>query len=141
MIRAFSRALAQLGDSRFLSVLLTGLALTLALLVGAALGTSWLVGWLVPDSVSLPWVGEIGWIDSLASGLSLLGVLALSVVLMVPVASAFTGLFLDRVADAVEDRYYPGLPPARGQDWGEVTNSAGSPSEINIGAGEKIPLA
>jgi Uncharacterized protein involved in cysteine biosynthesis len=31
---------------------------------------------------------------------------------MVPVASAFTGLFLDEVADAVEERHYPALPPA-----------------------------
>ena len=31
---------------------------------------------------------------------------------MVPVASAFTGLFLDDVADAVEARHYPDLPPA-----------------------------
>ena len=31
--------------------------------------------------------------------------------LMVPVASAITALFLDDVAEAVEDRYYPRLPP------------------------------
>lgn len=38
--------------------------------------------------------------------------MVLSIFLMVPVASAFTGLFLDEVADAVEDRHYPALPPA-----------------------------
>jgi uncharacterized protein involved in cysteine biosynthesis len=38
--------------------------------------------------------------------------IGLSIVLMVPVASAFTGLFLEDVADAVEDRHYPQLPPA-----------------------------
>jgi uncharacterized protein involved in cysteine biosynthesis len=37
--------------------------------------------------------------------------LGLSVFLMVPVAALFTGLFLDEVAQAVEDRHYPGLPP------------------------------
>ena len=36
----------------------------------------------------------------------------LSVFLMVPVASAFTGIFLDDVADAVEDVHYPNLSPA-----------------------------
>lgn len=36
--------------------------------------------------------------------------LILSVVLMVPVAVAFTGIFLDDVAAAVEARYYPDLP-------------------------------
>jgi len=38
--------------------------------------------------------------------------LVLSIFLMVPVASAFTGLFLDDVADAVEARHYPHLPQA-----------------------------
>jgi uncharacterized protein involved in cysteine biosynthesis len=39
---------------------------------------------------------------------------------MVPVASAFTSLFLDEVAEAVERRHYPALPPARRQPWGEA---------------------
>jgi CysZ protein len=43
---------------------------------------------------------------------SLLFMIGLSVFLMVPVASAFTGFFLEDVADAVEDRHYPGLPAA-----------------------------
>ncbi len=30
---------------------------------------------------------------------------------MVPVAAAFTGIFLDDVAEAVEERHYPGLAP------------------------------
>ncbi|MCK0141627.1 EI24 domain-containing protein, partial [Aliiroseovarius sp. F20344] len=37
--------------------------------------------------------------------------IVLSVVLMVPVAGAFTGLFLDEVADAVEAKHYPHLAP------------------------------
>jgi CysZ protein len=39
---------------------------------------------------------------------------------MVPVASAFTGLFLDEVAEAVEERHYPQLPPANAANWGEA---------------------
>ena len=38
--------------------------------------------------------------------------MALSVFLMVPVASAFTGLFLEEVAEAVEARHYAHLPVA-----------------------------
>jgi len=38
--------------------------------------------------------------------------LFLSVILMIPVASAITSMFLDIVAQAVEDRHYPSLPPA-----------------------------
>jgi uncharacterized protein involved in cysteine biosynthesis len=36
----------------------------------------------------------------------------MSMFLMVPVASLFTGLFLEQVADAVEVKHYPLLPPA-----------------------------
>ncbi len=39
--------------------------------------------------------------------------IVLSAVLMVPVAAAFTGVFLDEVADAVEARHYPHLVPQR----------------------------
>jgi uncharacterized protein involved in cysteine biosynthesis len=39
---------------------------------------------------------------------------------MVPVASAFTGIFLDEVADAVEDRHYPHLPPAPHQSIADM---------------------
>jgi CysZ protein len=37
--------------------------------------------------------------------------IVLSVVLMVPVAAAFTGIFLDDVAEAVEEVHYPGMTP------------------------------
>ncbi len=84
-------------------MLLLGLGLTIALLVALSIAAGWLVGWLVPDTLSLPWIGQVGFLDPLASGLSVVAVLGLSVFLMVPVASAFTGLFLDDVADAVED--------------------------------------
>ncbi len=109
----FFKALSQLSDRRFLMVLGLGLALTIALLFGFYAGFVILVGWLLPDSFSLPWIGEITWIDN---ALTLAGIplmLILSVFLMVPVASAFTGIFLDRIANAVEAEHYPHLPPAR----------------------------
>ena len=108
----FRKALGQLGDPRFRRVLLLGLGLTIALLVALSIAAGWLVGWLVPDTLTLPWIGQVGFLDPLASGLSVVAVLGLSVFLMVPVASAFTGLFLEDVADAVEDRHYPQLPLA-----------------------------
>ena len=54
----------------------------------------------------------MGGIDQVLGWGSFLLMLGLSVFLMVPVASAFTGLFLEDIADAVEVRHYPGLPPA-----------------------------
>ena len=117
ILTAFSRALAQAGDRRFLRVLLLGIALTLALLVGIGVAVIWGVNWLLPDTVSLPWIGEIAWVDNVASWGSVALLLVLSVFLMVPVASAFTGLFLEDVAAAVEARYYPHLPQAPAVPW------------------------
>jgi uncharacterized protein involved in cysteine biosynthesis len=110
MLSDFSKALAQLTDRRFRRVLLMGLGLTIALLAGATVLIGWVVGLFVPDVVTLPFVGEVSWIDSVASWATVLLMLVLSVVLMVPVAAAFTGIFLDDVAEAVEEKHYPGLP-------------------------------
>lgn len=111
MFSDFFKALGQFPDPRFRRVLLLGIALTVALLFGMTVVLTWLVGWFVPETVSLPWIGEIGWLDNLASWATVLLMLVLSVVLMVPVAAAFTGIFLDDVAEAVEERHYPGLAP------------------------------
>jgi CysZ protein len=72
-----------------------------------------LVVWLVPDMLTLPWIGPVGGIDTALGWAVLPVMLAASVFLMVPVASAFCGLFLDNVAQAVEDRHYPALPQAQ----------------------------
>ena len=109
---AFGAALAQMSDPRFRGVLLRGIGLTLLLLVGLYAFAFWGIAWLVPDTMSLPWIGEIGISDALISWGSLVLMFGLSVFLMVPVASAFTGLFLDEVADAVEARHYAHLGPA-----------------------------
>ena len=114
------RAVAQLGDPRFRGVLLRGVGLSVLLLGGATALLIWGARWLVGDARTLPWIGEVTWLDEVA-GLAVVPIALLaSVFLMVPVASAFTGLFLDRIAQAVEDRHYPALPPPRPQPWGEV---------------------
>ncbi|MDW4551094.1 EI24 domain-containing protein [Defluviimonas sp. D31] len=117
MLGDFLKALGQLSDRRFLKVVLLGVALSLALLVAVYAGFAQVVAWLVPDTIWLPFVGEVTWVESLMSWGSLLLMIGLSVFLMVPVASAFTGFFLDTVADAVEDRHYPSLPPAPNVAW------------------------
>lgn len=109
---AFTAALAQMSDPRFRWVLIQGVGLTFLLLLGLYAFAFWGIAWLVPDAISLPWIGEIGISDTLLSFGSLLLMMVLSVFLMVPVASAFTGIFLDEVADAVEARHYAHLGPA-----------------------------
>ena len=112
MIGDLLKAISQAGDPSFRGTLLRGVGLTVLLLVAIYFGFFWLVAWLLPDAVSIPWIGEIGWLDNAASWGTVLLLLVASVFLMVPVASAFTGFFLDDVTDAVEKRYYPNLPAA-----------------------------
>lgn len=84
-----------------------------ALLLGALYAVIFFgVQWFLPDTVSLPWIGEVTFVETLLSWGSLILMMVLSVFLMIPVASAFTGIFLDDVADAVEARHYPHLSRA-----------------------------
>lgn len=107
ILASFFAALAQLGDVRFRSVLLKGLALTVGVFVAIYVAFVWLVGWLVGDSVTLPWIGQITWVDTAISWGAVPLMLLLSVVLMVPVASAITSFFLDEVAQ----RWRTGITP------------------------------
>ena len=148
----FLRALGQLDDRRFLRVVLLGVALALALLVAVYALFLWLIESWAPGSVNIPLIGPVGGLDTLLGWGSFFLMLGLSVFLMVPVASAFSGLFLEDVAAAVEDRHYPGLPPvprARLSDTlVETANFFGLLVAVNIGAlfvyiftGPFIPLA
>ena len=110
---AFLKTLGQIGDRAFRRVLFLGIGLSVLLLAAIYAALFFLIGWLVPDAVSLPWIGQITWVDDLTSWASLLLMIVLSVFLMVPVASAFTGIFLDDVAEAVEAKHYPTLPKVR----------------------------
>ena len=109
---AFLTALGQLNDPRFRAVLIKGIGLTILLLAGLYALVFFGVGLLLPETVSLPWIGEVTLSESLFSWGSLILMVVFSVFLMIPVASAFTGIFLDDVADAVEAKHYPHLTPA-----------------------------
>lgn len=113
IIAAFFRALGQLDDPRFRRVVGLGMLLAIALLFG--IYALFLQGfqWLTPDSFDLPLIGPVTGVESLLGWASLFLMLGLSIFLMVPVATAFTGLFLEDVAAAVEARHYPQLPAAR----------------------------
>ena len=99
------RALAQLDDPAFVGVLLRSLLLSLlafaAVLAASAYGAEELVqqpGWL-------------GWAAGIAGGL---GAAILALWLFVPVALLIATLYLDRIAAAVERRFYPGLAAPQG---------------------------
>ena len=117
---SFFRALAQLGDGRFRRVVFLGVLLALALLFAVYALFLQVIWWFTPDSIDLPMIGPVTGVETLLGWASILVMIGLSIFLMVPVASAFTGLFLEDVADAVEDRHYPGLPSASVLPWPET---------------------
>ncbi|WP_019956521.1 EI24 domain-containing protein [Yoonia vestfoldensis] len=110
ILSSFLLAISQMNDPRFRSVLWRGVGLTIALLVGLYAGVLWLIQILTAEPIILPGVGQITWLGDLLSWGSLGVMIVLSVFLMVPVASAITSLFLDEVAQAVEDKHFPDLP-------------------------------
>jgi CysZ protein len=105
MIAPLLLALRQLGDRAFLGPLLKGLGGAVLVFAGLVVAGAWGAEVLA---------GGSGWLARIAAALGGLLALGLAVWLFVPVMLAVAGLFLDPVAEAVERRFYPGLPPARG---------------------------
>lgn len=134
IFQSFIKALSQLSDPRFRRVLWIGVGLTIALLIGSYAGLLWLIEWLTGETTELPIVGEVTWVGDLLSFGSLFLMIFLSAFLMVPVASAITSMFLDEVAQAVEDRHYAHLPPARPVAFGEALRDTINFLGVLIGA-------
>ncbi len=110
-----------------------------------------LIWWFSPDTIDLPVIGPVSGVDTLLGWASVFFMIGLSIFLMVPVATAFTGIFLEDVADAVEDAHYPNLPPATPLSLAEglrqSVNFLGLVIAVNVGAlflypfvGPGIPL-
>jgi CysZ protein len=118
-------ALRQTHDPVFRRVIGLGLALAIGLLFAMYAALLLVIDVFTPEVITIPFAGEVRGLGTLLSLGSLAFMLGLSVFLMAPVASAFTGLFLDDVADAVEARHQPHLPPApRASLWTNLTDSA-----------------
>lgn len=108
----FLKALGQMNDSAFRRVLVLGVGLTFALLIGLYAGWLALIDAYADGPLTLPFVGEVTWIGSLLGWGGLGVIILMSVFLMIPVASAITSFFLEDVADAVEAKHFPLLMPA-----------------------------
>ncbi len=107
---SFGKAVAQISDPRFRRVFYLGIGLTFALLVAAYAAFLLILNWMFGEDVILPLVGEVTWLNDLLSWSSFFVMVLLSTFLMIPVASAITSIFLEDVAQAVEDAHYPHLP-------------------------------
>ncbi|WP_380053501.1 EI24 domain-containing protein [Falsihalocynthiibacter sp. SS001] len=116
----FMKSLSQLSDPRFRSVLWRGVGLSVLLLFAIYALFVMAIKVFVPEAIDLPLIGEVTFLKSLFSWGTLLLMIPLSMLLMIPVASAFTGFFLDEVATAVEDRHYPYLAAPPSQPLGDT---------------------
>ncbi len=119
----FAKALGQLTDPKFRWVLIKGLGISALLFGGAYFGIIQLATAILPGSITLPWIGTIP-IGDWFSGIALTGALVMAVFLMFPVAIIFIGFFLEEIADAVEAKHYPHLPPAAPLGLGAMIGEA-----------------
>jgi len=107
LFAALTQAFAQINDSRLQRVALASVGLALAVLFGLGL-----LLWLAIVQFQLfSW----GWLETLVEIGSGFAILVLLWLLFPAAVSATIGLFLERVAEAVEARHYPNLGKPRNQ--------------------------
>jgi uncharacterized protein involved in cysteine biosynthesis len=116
MFRSLVLAFRQLGDPAIRRVVWLSVGLALALLVALVFGASW----LLTESRLFAW----GWLETLVDVLGVLATLFLAALAFPPTIGLVAGLFADSVADAVDRRHYPDLPPPRHQGVGELLGIA-----------------
>lgn len=112
MLSALFKALGQLSDPRLSRVLKLGVVGALAAYVVLVALT-----WVVLAKVSLVQTDWLNWGADLAVGAL---AMVLPLLFLPALATTLMGPMLEGVAQAVEDRHYPGLGAARDQGWGEV---------------------
>ena len=105
MLAAFAKAFAQLGDSDTRRVIWISIAIAVLIFIGL-----WaLVGYILVGTTFF----QLAWLEAAVDLLGGLATIVVTWLLFPAVLSACIGLFLERVADAVERRHYPMLPPVR----------------------------
>ena len=105
LLTPLGRALGQLDDRVFLGVLLQSVLLAALCFALLHIGTFW----VVHEALALH-----GWLAWTVDILGTIGTWFLALWLFIPIAALIGTLFIERVADAVERRYYPYLRPASG---------------------------
>ncbi|HVV64511.1 MAG TPA: EI24 domain-containing protein [Rhizomicrobium sp.] len=106
MFASLGRAIRFLFDPAFFGVMLKAVALTLALSVALLAGVEYGLHHL--PALGSPLVNRA--LELLAPALMVMGLFAVGA----PAAAFFAGLYLDRVADAIEARDYPSDPKPKG---------------------------
>ena len=106
MIRAFELAVRQLSDPRLRAVIWQSLALSIALQAALAF-VAW---WSLQSMVDFQWQ----WLNEAMRWLGAGAVIVLALMLFPACFGIVITVFLERIADIVEDTHYPGLGRARG---------------------------
>ncbi len=116
MFTAVAKALGQIGERRLRKVLLKSIVGAFGVFI-----LTWMVLTSLLSSVvwsELPYIGAlIDWMGFYFDAASVFflgaGIVALTYILFPPVMTSVMGFFLDEVCEAVEDKHYPNLGPAR----------------------------
>ncbi|MEQ9606768.1 MAG: EI24 domain-containing protein, partial [Kiloniellaceae bacterium] len=125
MLKSLSRAFSQSFDPAFRRVFNRSLLFSLVTFIVVWLASwfaldwagEWLVAW-VRD-----WAGEGFWLDVMEwlVDIAAVGAIAIASLFLFPaVMVSIMAMLLDDIAQAVERRYYPDLPPARPQPLAEA---------------------
>jgi CysZ protein len=112
LLAAPLRALAQFDDPAFLGVMWRSVAWAVLSIVALTAALVW------GGSALAPHGGWLGWLGGVLGGV---GAAVLAFYFFLPLATVIASLFADRIAVAVERRFYPGLPPARPASLAEQT--------------------
>ncbi|MCK5167451.1 MAG: EI24 domain-containing protein [Rhodospirillaceae bacterium] len=104
---AFFKGLSQLSDPKTRSVVWASIGWT-----GLIFILTWVGIWI---GLKVTTFIAIGWLEVFFDFLSGAGAVVLTWFLFPPVVIAVGGLLMERIAVAVEERHYPGLPQASGQ--------------------------
>jgi uncharacterized protein involved in cysteine biosynthesis len=116
MLKAIGRTLSQLTDPGLFSVIIMSVVGAAIVLIAVWAGMGVLIG-----KISISGVGWLDWLARFAIGV---GMIFVTIALFSAIAAAIAGLFVGRVANEVERRFYPGLPPTRTQSVPEQIGSA-----------------
>jgi uncharacterized protein involved in cysteine biosynthesis len=114
MLDAVGKSFAQLGDPKLRWVILKSLAIALVCYVAL-----WIAAWLLVraiPTVEISWLGQTPnrWLNELLHFLAGLAAFVLPLFLFPAFFGVIVSLFLEEVADAVEERHYPQLGKAAG---------------------------
>lgn len=112
MFKSISLTLGQLGDPRLRSVLVMSIGASLLLIVALTIGVGYLLSAMAQTGTE--------WLDSLLVWLGAVGTFIFALIFFPGSVQLVSGLFADRVADAVMSTHYPTAPTPRHVPVGEV---------------------